>query len=332
MKQEKSGEARFINSCTLITGGLRKFSQFREAPSLVALLGIILISSLLSPHFFTGTNIKNIFTQVSIVAILAEGEAYVILTGGIDLSPGSVLALVSVLVAGCMKWINLPVYLAVLVGLGVGTLCGLTSGLLVTKVKIPSFIATLAMMAIARGLALIYAKGVPISMFSPEFRIIARYLGPVSVLTLIMIGMYVIGQLVLSWTRTGQYIHATGGHEEATRYLGVNVDRVKLFAFAFSGFCAAVGGVMLTARMDSAYPNVGQGYELDAIGSAVLGGISFTGGMGSVGGAFMGALVITILGNLLNLLRVSGFYQYVFKGIILAVAALSLSRGVKYAK
>jgi len=315
-----------------IIDGLRKFGQFREAPSLVALLGIVLISSLLSPYFFTGTNIKNIFTQVSIIAILAEGEAFVILTGGIDLSPGSVLALVSVLIGGCMKWMNLPASLAVLVGLCAGTLCGLTSGLLVTRVKIPSFIATLAMMAIARGLALIYAKGVPISMFPPEFRIIARYVGPVSVLTLIMIGMYVIGQLILSWTRPGQYIRATGGHEEATRYLGVNVDRIKLFAFGFSGFCAAVGGIMLTARMDSAYPNVGQGYELDAIGSAVLGGISFTGGVGSVGGAFMGALVITILGNLLNLLRVSGFYQYVFKGIILAVAALSLSRGVRYAK
>lgn len=312
--------------------GLRKFGQFREAPSLVALGGIVVVSSLLSPYFFTGTNIKNVLTQVSIIALLAEGEAFVILTGGIDLSLGSVLALVSVLVAGCMKSMNMPVYPAVLVGLCVGTLCGLTSGLLVTRVRIPSFIATLAMMAIARGLALIYSKGVPISMFPPEFRIIAKYVGPVSVLTLIMIAMLVVGQLILSWTRTGQYIRATGGHEEATRYLGVNVDRVKLFAFSFSGFCAAVGGVMLTARMDSAYPNVGQGYELDAIGSAVLGGISFTGGLGSVGGAFMGALVITILGNLLNLLRVSGFYQYVFKGLILAVAALSLSRGVKYAK
>jgi ribose transport system permease protein len=313
-------------------GGLKRFGQFREAPAIVALVGIVLISSLLSPHFFTGTNIKNVLTQVSIIALLAEGEAFVILTGGIDLSLGSVLALVSVLVAGCMKFMNMPVYLAVLVGLCVGTLCGLTSGLLVTRVRIPSFIATLAMMAIARGLALIYAKGVPISMFPPEFRIIARYVGPISVLTLIMIGMLIAGQLILSWTRTGQYVRATGGNEDATRHLGVNVDRVKLFAFSFSGFCAAVGGIMLTARMDSAYPNVGGGYELDAIGSAVLGGISFTGGIGSVGGAFMGSLVITILGNLLNLLRVSGFYQYVFKGLILAVAALSLSRGVRYAK
>jgi len=169
-------------------------------------------------------------------------------------------------------------------------------------------------------------------MFPPTFRIIARYVGPISGLTIIMIVMLTIGQLILSFTRTGQYIHATGGNEEATRYLGVNVNRVKLFAFSFAGFCAAVGGIMMTARLNSAYPNVGQGYELDAIGSAVLGGVSFTGGIGSVGGAFMGALVITILGNLLNLLRVSAFYQYVVKGIILAVAALSLSRGVRYAK
>jgi ribose transport system permease protein len=144
--------------------------------------------------------------------------------------------------------------------------------------------------------------------------------------------MCIIGQLILSWTRTGQYIHAIGGNEGATRHLGVNVNKVKLFAFSFSGFCAALGGIMMTARLDSAYPNVGQGYELDAIGSAVLGGVSLTGGVGSVTGAYMGALVITILGNLLNLLRVSGFYQYVVKGVILAVAALSLSRGVRYAK
>ena len=328
MKKAKS----FINFYKYVTGNLRKIGQFREAPSLVALIGIITISSLVSPHFFTRVNIKNILTQVSIIAILAEGEAYVILTGGIDLSPGSVLALVGILTAGMMKWMNLPVYIAVLVGLAVGTLCGLTSGLMVTKVKIPSFIATLSMMAVARGLTLIYAKGVPISTFPPNFRVITRYVGPISILTLIMISMGIIGQLILSWTRTGQYICATGGHEEATRNLGVNVDRVKLFSFSFSGFCAAVGGVMMTARLDSAYPNVGQGYELDAIGSAVLGGVSFTGGIGSVGGTFMGALVITILGNLLNLLRVSGFYQYVFKGIILAVAALSLSRGIRYAK
>jgi ribose transport system permease protein len=311
---------------------LKRFFQLRAAPSLVALVGIVVVSSLLSPHFFTGTNIKNILTQVSIIALLAEGEAFVILTGGIDLSLGSVLALAGILVAGCMKFAHMPPYLAVLAGLSVGVACGLISGLMVTRVRIPSFIATLAMMAIARGLTLIYAKGVPISMFPEGFRVIARYLGPISVLTLIMIAMYTVGHFILSWTRTGQYIRATGGNEEATRYLGVDVDRVKLLAFGFSGFCAAVGGVMLTARMDSAYPNVGQGYELDAIGSAVLGGISFTGGLGSVGGALTGALVITILGNLLNLLRVSGFYQYVFKGIILAVAALSLSRGVKYAK
>lgn len=324
--------AGFIDKYKYSIRPLKKMSQFRETPVIVVLIGLIVISSLISPHFFSKVNIKNVLTQVSIIAILAGGEAYVILTGGIDLSPGSVLSLVGVLTAGMMKWTNLPVCIAIPIGLAVGTLCGLTNGLMVTKVKIPSFIATLAMMAVARGLALIYAKGVPISMFPPTFRAIARYVGPISVLTIIMIAMLIIGQLILSFTRTGQYIHATGGNEEATRYLGVNVDKVKLFAFSFAGFCAAVGGIMMTARLDSAYPNVGQGYELDAIGSAVLGGVSFTGGIGSVMGAFMGALVITILGNLLNLLRVSAFYQYVVKGVILAVAALSLSRGVKYAK
>jgi len=199
--------ANLTNSYKYFTLVFKKVGQFREAPSLIALLGIVVISSIISPHFFTGVNIRNILTQVSIIAILAIGEAYVILTGGIDLSPGSILALVGILVAGLIKWMNVPIPLVILVGLGVGILCGLTNGLLVTKVKIPSFIATLAMMAIARGLALIYAKGVPISTFPPSFRIIARYMGPISVLTIIMISMCVVGQLILSWTRTGQYIH-----------------------------------------------------------------------------------------------------------------------------
>ncbi|MFQ5795049.1 MAG: ABC transporter permease [Candidatus Bipolaricaulia bacterium] len=304
----------------------------REIFALVALIGLIIVSSLLSPHFLTTRNIKNVLAQVSVIAVLAAGETYVILTGGIDLSVGSVLALSGAITAALMKWWGMPIYVSILGGLAIGSLCGAINGLLVSRIRIPSFIATLAMMAVARGGALVIMKGAPISLFPPEFRIIARYAGPISGLTIIVIVVYVIWQLMLSYTKTGQYIYAIGGNEEAVRVLGVKVDNVKLFVFTFSGFCAGLGGIMLNARLDAAYPTAGQGYELDAIAASVLGGISFTGGIGSLIGTFMGALIMTILGNLLNLLRVAAFYQFIAKGLILAIAAISLSRGLRYAK
>ncbi|MGB9857817.1 MAG: ABC transporter permease [Dictyoglomaceae bacterium] len=304
----------------------------REVFPLFALLGLIIVSSIISPYFFTVINFRNILAQVAVIAVLAAGETFVILVGGIDLSPGSVLALSGAVVAYLMKFLDVHPFLAIIFALSVGTFAGLINGFLVTKVKIPSFVATLSMMAVARGGALIITGGSPISLFPPTFRLIARYLGPVSGLTFIMLFIYILGQFILSKTRLGRYIYALGGNEEALRYSGIKADKVKLFVFAFSGFCSALGGVMLTARLDSAYPIAGEGYELDAIASSVLGGISFVGGVGSLIGTFMGALIMTILGNILNLLQVPPFYQYLARGLVLAIAATSLARGVRFAK
>ena len=309
-----------------------KIAWPRETLPLLALLGLIVIASIIAPHFLTLFNFRNILTQVSILATLAIGETLVILTGGIDLSPGSVLALSGAITAALMKKMGIPVSGAILGGLATGLLCGTFSGLLVTRFKIPSFIATLAMMSVARGGSLLVTGGVPISSFPESFGIIAQYLGPVSGLAIIMLLLYGFAQVLLSLTGFGRRVYAIGGNEEATRYSGVRADRVKLLVYALAGLLSALGGVMMNARLDAAYPLAGEGYELDAIAACVLGGVSFTGGVGSTAGTLIGALIMTILGNVMNILRVSAFYQYIVRGLVLALAAMSLARGVKFAK
>lgn len=311
---------------------LRRINRNRVLFPFTALILLIVVATFISPHFLTPMNIKNVLSQVAIIAVLAAGEACVILTGGIDLSPGAVLAIGGSVTAVLMNWAGVPIVVAILGGLSAGLAAGLVSGILVAWVRIPSFIATLAMMAVARGGTLVLTGGKPVSGFEDGFRSIAGYAGPLPILFLIALGIYVIWQFVLSRTRVGRYIYAVGGNELATRFAGVDVHKVKLAVFLFSGLCAALGGVMLNARLNAAYPTAGEGYELDAIAAAVLGGVSFSGGIGSLVGTFMGALIMTILGNVLNLLKVAAFYQYIAKGMILAIAAVSLSRGVKFSK
>ncbi len=311
---------------------LRRINRNRVLFPLMALLLLVIVASSLSPHFLTPMNIKNVLSQVSIIAILAVGEACVILTGGIDLSIGAVLAIGGSITAVLMKWAGLAIPWAVLGGLAAGALAGGLNGLMVAWVRIPSFIATLAMMAVARGGTLVLTNGRPVSGFLRSFRALAGYAGPLPLLFLITFGVYVLWQLSLSHTRFGRYVYAVGGNEIGARFVGVNVRRVKLLVFVLSGLCAALGGIMLDARLNAAYPTAGEGYELDAIAAAVLGGVSLSGGVGSLVGTFFGALVMTILGNILNLLKVGAFYQYIAKGLILAIAAVSLSRGVRFAK
>lgn len=266
-------------------------------------------------------------SQVSVIAVVTAGVATVILTGGIDLSVGAVLAIGGAVTAALMEWHGLPVGIAVLGGLGVGLVTGFLNGAMVIWMKIPSFIATLAMMAIARGGTLVLTGGRPISGFPSLFRDIAGRIGGFPFLFLIVLGIYVFWHLVLSRTRFGRYIYAVGGGDIAAHFVGINIRKVRLFAFMFSGFCAALAGVMFTAKLNALTPLAGQGYELSAIAAAVLGGVSLSGGYGSLPGAFMGALIMTILRNILNILRVPPFYQHIATGLILIVAAASLSRG-----
>ena len=311
---------------------IRVLNRNRVFFPILTLSALFLIASFVSPHFLSSANIKNIASQLAIGAILAIGEASIIICGGIDLSVGSVLAIAGCVNAVLMKWYEAPVTLAFAAALLIGCFAGFLNGVIVVKVRIPSFIVTLAMAATARGLTLVITGGKPVSGFAASFRSLAGHLGPIPVLFLIATSLAILWQLVLSYTRFGRHLYATGGNELASRLVGLNVDRVKIIAFTFSGLCAALAGVLLNARLNAAYPTAGEGYELDAIAASVLGGVSFSGGVGSVLGAYLGAIIMTILGNILNILKVAAFYQYVAKGIILALAAISLSRGAKFAK
>ena len=288
----------------------------------IGLLALVIVMSFLSDRFLTLPNMLNIFRQVSIMGIMAVGMTMVILSQGIDLSVGSLLALSGAVTAGFMAG-ETNMVLAILVGLAVGTGLGLFNGFMISKANLPDFIVTLAMMSIARGLTLVYTGGRPISGFDPAFRTIGGgRVGMIPVPVIIFLVIILIGYFILNKTTFGRYIYAVGGNKEAARLAGINTDAIKLKVYAISGFLAAVSGIILTSRLNSAQPTAGVAYELDVIAMVVLGGTSLTGGKGSVGGTLIGALIIGVLNNSLNLLGVASFYQEVAKGLVILVAVL----------
>jgi len=275
----------------------------------------------MSPYFLTIPNILNIIRQVSIIAVISFGMTMVILTGGIDLSVGSMLAFSGAVTAGMMVNSGLNVFLAILIGLAAGTALGLFNGIAVAKAKLPAFIVTLAMMTVARGFTLIYTNGRPISGFNETFRFFgAGYLGRIPIPVVIMFILLIVIYILLKKTPFGRYIYAIGGNETATKLSGINTDKIKIAVYGLNGFLAAVSGIILTSRLNSAQPMAGEGYELDAIAAVVLGGTSLSGGSGSVIGTIIGALIIAVLNNGLNLLNVSSFYQLVAKGAVILLA------------
>lgn len=287
----------------------------------IGLLILIIVLSFLSPYFLTIPNLLNVVRQVSIIAIVSFGMTMVILTGGIDLSVGSMLAFSGAITAGMMANSGLNVFLAIIIGLAAGTALGLFNGIAVAKAKLPAFIVTLAMMTIARGFTLIYTDGRPISGFDEGFRFFgADYIFGIPVPVIIMFSLLIIIYILLKKTPLGRYIYAIGGNEKATKLSGINTERIKIAVFGLNGFLAAVSGIILTSRLNSAQPTAGEGYELDAIAAVVLGGTSLSGGSGGVVGTIVGALIIAVLNNGLNLLNVSSFYQLVAKGAVILLA------------
>ncbi|SJZ32731.1 ABC transporter permease [Selenihalanaerobacter shriftii] len=286
----------------------------------IGLIGLVIALSFASDYFLTTHNLINVARQVSINAILALGMTFVILTGGIDLSVGSVLALSAAVTGGLLSG-GSSVIIAIIGGILVGTLLGLLNGLMVAKADMPAFIVTLGMMTIARGLTLIYSGGRPISGFDKTFRFIGSgYLASIPIPVIIMALALLIAYIILTKVPYGRYVYAIGGNEEAAKLSGINTDVVKTGVYAISGFLAAVSGVILTARLNSAQPTAGSGYELDAIAAVVLGGTSLAGGQGGIIGTIIGALIIGVLNNGLNLLNVSSFYQLVAKGAVILIA------------
>ncbi len=294
----------------------------RQFGTLLGLIGLCVVLWILTPHFLTVSNLLNVAQQTSINAIIAVGLTFVIITAGIDLSVGSILAfsgvvLASVLRAGC------PIALAMLVGLAVGMMCGLLNGVLISFGRIPPFISTLGMMSVARGSALLYTSGRPISGFSENFRFLAT--GKILFIpapVVIMLAVYLIAYFVLNRTKFGRYTYAIGGNEEAAILSGINVKLYKTMVYGICGMLSALGAIILTARLNSAQPIAGMMYELDAIAATVIGGTSLMGGQGSVIGTLIGAFIMGVLRNGLNLLGVSSFFQQVVIGSVIIVAVL----------
>ncbi|MGE5605415.1 MAG: ABC transporter permease [Bacteroidota bacterium] len=294
----------------------------RQVGPLLGLFILCAVVSLLSPVFFTIDNLMNIVLQVAVLAVLAIGSTFVILTGGIDLSVGSIMGLAGVLTALTLRETQSTV-LGISVSLGVGALLGLTNGLLVSFGRVPPFCATLGIMAIARGLAFVITQGSPISNFSDEFRFFgAGYLGviPIPVIEAIIVAL--IGGYILGQTPFGRYLYSVGSNERATRLSGVNTRQIKVLAYLISGVLCGLAGILFIGRINSGHPLAGQGYELDAIAAVVIGGTSLSGGTGSISGTFIGALIMGVIRNGLNLINVDPFWQNVVLGAVIIVAVM----------
>lgn len=301
--------------------------------SLIALVVLCIVLTVLSDKFFTSANILNVLRQVAVNTCIATGMTLIVLTGGIDLSVGSVLALCGAIAAGLLKnGIQIPsadLYIGftsmgvLIAALLVGALLGLINGITITRFKVPPFVATLAMLTIARGLTMLYTEGHPISNLGQNFASFGSgtFIGipvPVWIAAIVV----VFAAFITKETRLGRYIYAIGGNETAAKFSGIRINRVKLIVYSLGAALAALGGIIVTSRLDSAQPNAGVSYELDAIAAVVIGGTSLNGGKGSVWGTVIGAIIIGVLNNGLVLLNVSPFWQQVVKGGVILVAVI----------
>jgi ribose/xylose/arabinose/galactoside ABC-type transport system permease subunit len=300
----------------------------RQLGTFAGLLTLCVILWAATPHFLTVSNLLNVLEQTALNAIVAAGMTFVIISGGIDLSVGSVLAVAGIGLALALES-GLPAPVATAIALALGLTCGLINGLLITVGRLPPFIATLGMMSVARGAALMLAEGRPISGFSEGFRALAteRVLG-VPAPVLITIVIYAVAHFVLTRTVFGRATYAIGGNEEAARLSGVQVRFYKTAVYGVAGVASAAAAVLLTARLNSAQPTAGTMYELDAIAATVIGGSSLLGGEGSMTGTLVGALIMGVLRNGLNLLNVSSFVQQVVIGIVI-IGAVTVDMALK---
>lgn len=287
-----------------------------------ALIGLILLAvvlSLAAPAFLTGPNILNVGIQAATVAILAFGETFAIVAAGIDLSVGSVAAVSSMFAAYAGASMGMPAWLTVVVGIVAGAVFGALSGIANAYLKLPSFIATLAMMSVARGLTLVISDGRPISTSA-----VVNFFGgtilniPVPIVMMIIMG--IIAAIILNFTTIGRSMYAVGGNMEASRLSGISVHKTQIVVFILSGIFAAVAGLVIAGRLHSAQPQAATGYEMDAIASTVIGGASLSGGKGKVSGTFVGAILLAVIRNGLNILNVSSFWQQVVIGLVIAAA------------
>lgn len=286
----------------------------------LVLIALVVFFSLRAPQFLKSTNIFNILRQVAINGIIAVGMTMVLLTGGIDLSVGSIVGLSCVLTANLLL-ANIPPVVAVLITLAVGILVGLINGFFINMFNIPPLITTLAMQTAIRGVAYIITGGLPVFGFDQAITVIGKgYLGPIPIPVVIMALVFIVGIIFLEKTRYGRYIYGVGGNEEASRLSGVNVKNIKYMVYAICGMLAALAGIVLLARVNSGQPKAGEKYEMDAITSAVLGGVSIAGGEGKLGFVVIGVLLMGVLSNGMIQLNVQEYVQWVVQGGTLVLA------------
>lgn len=300
-----------------------RFKNFGQYGIFLAFAVICLVLAMITPRFFTVSNLMTIGNQVSINALLAFGVTFVIITGGIDLSLGSMVAVTGVVAASFAHPDTYPLVVPVLIGLAAGSAIGAFNGLVITKSKVPPFIVTLGTMTIGRGLALILSNGRPISNLSDSF----NFIGGGNVLGLpfpiiILIAAFIICSIILNKTILGRYMYAVGGNESAARASGIKVANVKMWVYSICGLLSAMGGILLTSRITTGQPNAGAGFELDAIAAAIIGGTSTSGGTGTMTGTLIGALLIGVISNSLDLLNVTSYYQQVVMGAIIIGAVV----------
>ncbi|RDY23713.1 ribose ABC transporter permease [Romboutsia maritimum] len=294
--------------------------------SLIGLIMLIVIVSILSPSFLSSKNILNILRQTSVNAIIAAGMTFVILTGGIDLSVGSTLA-ISGAIAASLLASGQNIIISTIAAIVVGAVVGFLNGFVIAKGKLQPFIATLATMTILRGLTLVFTDGKPITLGSNELAMSFGKIGGGTLLgipnpAITMIVVFAICFYILKSTKMGRYTYALGSNEDATKLSGINTDKVKIWVYTISGILASIAGIIITSRLYSAQPTAGSGYELDAIAAVVLGGTKLAGGKGKITGTIIGALIIGVLSNALNILDVSSYYQMMVKGAVILIAVL----------
>lgn len=304
-----------------------------KAQSVLALLIMCIVLSIISDRFLTGENLWNVMRQISVNVVISVGMTLVVLTGGIDLSVGSVLALCGAVTAGLLQsvtqvdsiqiTVGFTLFGAVIGGTLIGLFLGWFNGMAVTRFRVPPFVATLAMLTIARGLTMLWTGGFPVTGLGDSMAFIGTgWLLGMPMPVWISAVVVVIAILVTRKTRFGRHMYAVGGNEKAAALSGLKINRIKVIVYSISGALAAIGGIIVTSRLDSAQPNAGTGFELDSIAAVVIGGTSLTGGKGTIMGTVQGALIIGILNNGLVLMNVSPFWQQVIKGMVILLAVV----------
>ena len=322
MAQEKGKEKQ-----SAAASGFGKAAKiyFKENAGIIVALLVLCVFLSVNPmtsfSFLTQKNVFNVLRQISTNLYLACGMTMVIILGGIDLSVGSIIALSGCLAAGCVSRYNLPIAVAILVGILVGLVVGMFNGWVIAKTTIPPFIVTLATMNIAKGLAYVYTGGSPVRVVTKEWQFVgAGYIGPVPTPVVILVLVLIITAIIMNKTKLGRHLYAVGGNAQAAHFSGISVSKVKFLVHTYSGIMAGLAGIVLASRMYSGQPTAGEGAEMDAIAAVVVGGTSMAGGSGKIGGTIIGALIIGILNNGLNLMNVNSFWQYVVKGCVILLA------------